>query len=66
MVKGEGIQVLQEWMKTMDPDQIEIYKFLGVEQADAIKTNEVYNIVKEEVTRRVKLILYNTELNDKN
>ena len=65
-MKGEGIQVLRERMKTMDPDQIEIHKFLGVEQADAIKTNEVYNIVKEELTRRVKLILYNTELNDKN
>ena len=38
MVKGEGLQVLQEMMKTMGPDQKEIYKFLGVEQADGIKT----------------------------
>ena len=37
MVRGEGLQVLQERMKTMDPDQNEIYKFLGVEQADGIK-----------------------------
>ena len=32
MVKGEGLQVLHERMKTMDPDKKEIYKFLGVEQ----------------------------------
>ena len=40
MVKGEGLQVLQERMKTMDPDQKEIYKFLEVEQADGIKTRK--------------------------
>ena len=28
MVKGERLQVLQERMKTMDPDQKEIYKSL--------------------------------------
>ena len=43
MVKGEGLQVFQERMKTMDPDQKEIYKFLGMELADGIKTKEVYN-----------------------
>ena len=47
MVKGEWLQVLEERMKTMDPDQKEIYKFLWEEQADEIKTKEVYNIVKE-------------------
>ena len=59
MVKGEGLQVLQERMKTMDPDQKEIYKFLRVEQADGINTKVVYN--------RVRLqMLTKTELNDKN
>ena len=47
MVKGEGQQVLHE---------NEIHKFLGVEQADGIKTKEVYNRVKEEVSRRMKII----------
>ena len=28
MVKGEGLQVLNERMKTIDPDENEIYKFL--------------------------------------
>ena len=64
-VKGEGLQVLQERMKTMDPDQKEIYKFLGVEQADGIKTKEVYNRVKEEINRRLQM-LTKTELNGKN
>ena len=27
MVKGEGLQVLEERMKTMGPDENEIYKF---------------------------------------
>ena len=43
-------------MKTVDPDQNEIHKFLGAEQADGIKTKEVYNRVKEEVSRRMKII----------
>ena len=37
MIKGEGLEVLEERMKTMDPDENEIYKFLGIEQADGIK-----------------------------
>ena len=52
-------------MKTFDPDQEEIYKFLGVEQADGIKTKKVYERVKEEVTKRLKL-LTKFELNDEN
>ena len=63
MINGEGLQVLHDRMKTVDPDQNEIYKFLGVEQADGIKAKEVYNRVKEEVRRRMKIIT-KTELND--
>ena len=51
MVRGEGLQVLHEKMKTMEPDQNKIYKFLGVEQADGIKAKEVYARVKGELTR---------------
>ena len=29
MVRGEGLVVLEERIKTMDPDENEIYKFLG-------------------------------------
>ena len=70
MIKGERLQVLQERIKNMDPDldrerKKEIYKFLGREQADGIKTKEVYNRVKEEVNRIIQ-ILTKTKLNDKN
>ena len=51
IVKGEGLQVLQERMKTLNPDQEEMYKFLGVEQADGIRTKQVYERVKEEMTK---------------
>ena len=56
--KGRGLQVLQVRMKTMELDQKEIYKFLGVEQGDGIKTKEIYNRVKEEVNRRIKVMQY--------
>ena len=65
MVRGEGLQVLEERMKMMNPDENEIYKFLGIEQADGIKMKAVYERVKEEVTKRVKM-LTKTELNDAN
>ena len=65
MVKGEGLQVLNERMRTIDPDKNEIYKFLGVKQADGIKKKEVYNRVKEEISRRMNIIT-RTELNYKN
>ena len=65
MVKGEGLQVLEERMKTMDPDENEIYKFLGIEQADGIRTKAMYERVKEEVAKRMKIIV-KAELNDEN
>ena len=52
-------------MKTMDPDQKDIYKVLGVEQADGVNTKDVYNRVEEEVNKRLQM-LTKTELNDKN
>ena len=65
MVKGEGLQMLEERMTTMSPDENEIYKFLGIEQADGIKTKRVFERVKNEVKKRVKLLV-NTQLNDVN
>ena len=65
MARGEGLQVLEERMKTMDPDENETYKFLGIEQADGIRTKTVFTRVKEEVLKRMKVIV-NTELNDAN
>ena len=65
MIKGEGLEVLEERMKAMDPDENEIYKFLGIEQADGIKTKRVFERVKEEIKKRVQM-LTNTKLNDMN
>ena len=65
MIKGEGLPVLQERMKTMDPDENDVYKFLGVEQANGIKSKSVFERVKDEITDRMRM-LTKTELNDKN
>ena len=52
-------------MKTMVPNKNEIYKFLGIEQVDGIKTKNIFERVKGEVNKRVQM-LTNTELNDEN
>ena len=65
MVRGEGLQVLEERMSSMDPDENEVYKFLGIEQDDGIKTRKVFERVKDEVTKRVRM-LTKTGLNDVN
>ena len=52
-------------MKTIEPDENEIHKFLGVEQADEIKKKEVYNRVKEEINRRRNFVT-RTEFSDQN
>ena len=57
MVKGEGLEVLHERMKTIDPDENVTYKFLGVEQADGIKTKEVFERIKTEVENRLELLI---------
>ena len=49
----------------MDPDENEVYKFLGIEQADGIRKKTVLERVNEEVLKRVKMIV-NTKLNDAN
>ena len=43
-------------MKTIDPDENEIYKFLGLEQADGIKAEAVFERIKSEISKRVKLL----------
>ena len=65
MVRGEGLPMLEERMKTMDPDENEIYKFLGVEQAEGMKTKNLFERVKNEVKKITKMLV-ETELNDAN
>ena len=65
MARGKRMSVLDKRMETMDSNENGIYKFLGVEQADRIKTKVVFEHVKSEVEKRVKMLV-NTELNDAN
>ena len=65
MVKGKGLEVLEERIRVIDSDKNEIFKFLGIEQADGIKIKKVFERVKGKVNKRVKM-LTNTELNDVN
>ena len=57
-MRREELPALDEQMESMDPDENENYKFLGVQQADEIKTEVVFERVK-----RVKILL-KTKLND--
>ena len=52
MVRGEGLQ--EERMKSPDYD---IYKFLGIEQTDGIKTKVAYKWVRDEITNIVKILI---------
>ena len=65
MVKGEGLNILEERMRALDPDENDTYKFLGVEQAEGIKVKEVLVRVKAEMQNRLRTLL-NAELYDKN
>ena len=49
MVRGEGLEVQEKRIKTIDSGKNEIYKFLGIEQADGIKAKKVFERVKGEV-----------------
>ena len=65
MARGEELEILEERIKAIDPDENEVYKFLGIEQADGIKTKKDFEMVQGEVNKRVK-ILTSTELNNVN
>ena len=65
MARGEELEILEERIKAIDPDENEVYKFLGIEQADGIKTKKDFELVQGEVNKRVK-ILTSTGLNNVN
>ncbi|KAJ7338939.1 hypothetical protein JRQ81_012841 [Phrynocephalus forsythii] len=62
IVKMEGIDMPNNFIKTLDE---ELYKYLGLLQADNIKHKEVKNKVSQEYIRRVRKIL-KSKLNGKN
>ena len=51
MKKGEVLYVIEEKMKALDPEQREIYKFLGCEQAEKIDMERVMARVKAETEK---------------
>ena len=65
MVKGEGLNILEEKMKALDPEQEEIYKFLGREQVEEIEMDRVMLRVTKEMENRMKELV-KQELYDKN
>ena len=65
MIKGEGLTVLEEKMKALDPSRNEIYKFLGCEQADKIDVKRVMERVKNEIRKRLDQLV-SLNLNDQN
>ena len=54
MVKGERLPVLEEKMKALDPEQNDVYKFLGVEQSNNIDVKKVLERVKKEIEKRTE------------
>ena len=65
MVKGEGLMVLEDKTKALDPDKYQIYKFLGCEQADKIDVKRVIERVKKEIRKRLDHLV-GLNLNDQN
>ena len=53
MIKGKGLNILEETMKCMEPDNGDYYKFLDLEQSIGIERKFVYNEVAEKVGERI-------------
>ena len=47
MVKGKGLDVMEERMESIDSDSKDYYKFLGLEQANGIGRHYIYQKVKQ-------------------
>ena len=65
MAKGEGLQILRERMKVLDPENCETYKFLGCEQSEGIDKVKALGSVPESMETRLNTLL-DMELYDKN
>ena len=65
MVKGIGLEVLEEKMKALDPNRNENNKFLGCEQVDKINVKRMMERVKNEIMRRLDHLM-GLHLNDQN
>ena len=57
MIRGEGLTVLEENMKSLGPNQNEVYKFLGCKQADKIEVKREMERVKNEIRKRLEQLV---------
>ena len=57
MVRGDGLDVLEERMKCLDLGKAEIYKFLGYEQSDALKKAVPLGRVKQDMISWLNRVL---------
>ena len=57
MMKATGLEVLEEKMKGLDPNNNERYKFLGCEQSNGIDVDPVLNRVSATMKERMEKIL---------
>ena len=64
MVKAEGMDILSEKMKALDPAEGDMYKFLGLEQSEGIQRTSVMVKINKEMQERLTKIL-ELELSDK-
>ena len=65
IIKGEGLSVIEEKTKALDPEQREIYKFLGCKQAEKRDMERVMARVKAETQKRINALVQQ-DLYDKN
>ena len=65
MIKGEGLPVLEEKMKALNPEKNEVYGFLGCEQSYDIDVKKVLERVKKEIKKRTEHLVM-LHLNAKN
>ena len=65
MVKGEGLPVLEEKMKALNPEKNDVCKFLGCEESDDIDVKKVLERVKKEIKKRTEHLV-KLHLNGKN
>ena len=65
MVKREGLPVLEEKMKALDPEKNEVYKFLGCEQSNDIDAKKILERVNKEIKKHTEHLV-KLHLNDKN
>ena len=63
MVKDDGLTVLKERIKVLDPHENEVYKFLGCEHGEKIDVKRLMQRVKKKVKKRLEQLV-KTNLND--